>query len=90
LTLLKVRRLCAAGGSKYLCFAGLKYYRENKIELYKDLEKKYLSEKMKVQKIEKQMYYIAHNIRNSKTNSFHNQKRFEKRNYNPNQLQFQF
>jgi len=26
--------------SKYLCFTGLKYYRENKIEIYKDLEKK--------------------------------------------------
>ena len=78
-------------GSKYLCFAGLKYYRENKIEIYRDLEKKYLTDKMRVQTIEKQMYYIAHNIRNRNTNQNHNprysRKRFEERNYHKNQLQ---
>lgn len=78
-------------GSKYLCFAGLKYYRENKIEIYRDLEKKYLTDKMRVRTIEKQMYYIAHNIRNRNTNQNHNprysRKRFEERNYHKNQLQ---
>lgn len=81
-------------GSKYLCFAGLKYYRENEPETYKKLELKYLTEKMTVKNIDRQMYYIAHNIRNTKTNPDHNPKysraRFEQRNYNRQQLQFQF
>ncbi len=78
-------------GSKFLCISGLKYYKENEPEIYKDLEKKYLSEKMKLRDIESQIYYISHNIRNEKTNANHNPKysrqRFEQRNYHPNQLQ---
>ncbi|MDV3472079.1 hypothetical protein CMU02_11875 [Elizabethkingia anophelis] len=81
-------------GSKYLCFAGLKFYKENEPETYKKLELKYLTEKMKLKNIDRQMYYIAHNIRNTKTNPDHNPKysraRFEQRNYNRQQLQFQF
>lgn len=75
-------------GSKFLSLTGLKYYRENKIEIYKDLEKKYLTEKMRVRTIEEQMYYIAHNIRNrgynSKYNPVNKRKKLESNNYNEN------
>jgi hypothetical protein len=78
-------------GSEFLCFAGLKYYKENESKIYKYLEEKYLSEKMKVRTMKEQVYYIAHNIRNTKTNIYNNaknnRKRFEQRNYHPNQLQ---
>ena len=81
-------------GSKFLCFAGLKYYKEFESDIYKDLEKRFLSEKMKVRDTDSQIYYIAHNIRNIKTNPNHNpknsRKRFEQRNYNKQQLQFNF
>ena len=76
--------------SKYLCFTGLKHYKENEPAIFKDLEKQYLSENMKLKNIESQFYYIAHNIRNYKTNLFHNRKRFERRNYNQNQLQINY
>ena len=76
--------------SKYLCFAGLKYYREKEIDKYKDLENKYLTDKIRLRDWEEQLYYIAHNIRNAKTNSIHNRKSFELRNYPQNQLQFNF
>lgn len=58
-------------GSKFLCIAGLKYYKENNPEIYKDLEKKYLSEKRKVRTMEEQLYYLAHNIRNFYNNNFY-------------------
>ncbi len=77
-------------GSKFLCKNGLKYYKETEQEIYKDLEKKYLSEKQKGENFDRQIYFIAHNIRNSKTNQIHNRKRFENRNYKPNQLQINF
>lgn len=77
-------------GSKFLCFAGLKYYKEFESDIYKDLENRFLSEKMKVRDTDSQIYYIAHNIRNIKTNPNHNRKRFENRNYNRLQLQFNF
>lgn len=81
-------------GSKFLCIAGLKHYKENEPETYKRLEKKYLTEKQKGKSFDRQLYLIAHNIRNKKFNPNHNPKysrqRFEKRNYNPNQLQFNF
>ena len=81
-------------GSKFLCFGGLKYYKEFEPNIYKDLEKRFLSEKMKVRDTDSQIYYIAHNIRNIKTNPNHNpknsRKRFEQRNYNKQQLQFNF
>jgi len=41
-------------------------------------------------KINEQIYYIAHNIRNTKTNEFHNRMKFERRNYPDNQLRFDF
>lgn len=81
-------------GSKYLCLGGLKYYKEKQPETYKKLTEKYLTEKQKRQNFERQNYFIAHNIRNAKTNLTHNvrysRKRFEKRNYTPNQLQLPF
>ncbi len=76
--------------SKFLCIAGLKHYKENKPEIYKDLEKRFLTEKQKGKNLDRQIYFIAHNIRNTKTNKEHNQKQFEKRNYKSNQLQFSF
>ena len=77
-------------GSKFLCFGGLKYYKENEPETFDFLTKKYLTDKMKMRTIEDQIYFIAHNIRNAKTNPIHNRLTFEKRNYNPNQLQINF
>lgn len=81
-------------GSKYLCSAGLKYYKENAPNTYKEIELKYLTPKMRNRSMEDQIYYIAHNIRNTKTNTHHNfrnnRKSFEQRNYNTNQLQFNF
>ena len=76
--------------SVYLCITGLKYYREYEPDKYKLIERQYLTEKSKRLKCDEQLYYIAHNIRNSYTNRVHNQKSFEKRNYNQNQLQFNF
>lgn len=77
-------------GSKFLCLGGLKYYKENEPETFDFLTKKYLTDKMKMRTIEDQIYFIAHNIRNAKTNPIHNRITFEKRNYNPNQLQINF
>ncbi len=81
-------------GSLYLCSTGLKFYKETDPEIYKKLSAKYLTDKMKTRPTEKQIYYIAHNIRNTKTNPNHNprnsRERFEQRNYNKYQLQFNF
>lgn len=77
-------------GSKYLCLVGLKYYKENEPEIYKILEEKYLTEDKKNTDMKTQFYYLAHCIRNVKTNLKHNRKRFESRNYNKQQLQFNF
>jgi hypothetical protein len=73
-------------GSKYLCLVGLKYYKENEPEIYKILEEKYLTEDKKNTDMKTQFYYLAHCIRNVKTNIVHNRKRFENRNYNKQQL----
>ncbi|MGV4414372.1 hypothetical protein [Chryseobacterium sp. T1] len=81
-------------GSKFLCVKGLKYYKENQPETYQKLTEKYLTEKQKGKSFDRQNYFIAHNIRNAKTNPTHNPKysreRFEQRNYNKQQLQFNF
>ena len=80
--------------SKYLCFAGLKYYKENDPATYQKLTEKYLSPKNSAASLKDQIYYIAHNIRNHKTNPTHNprnsRERFEKRHYPKQQLQFNF
>ncbi|MBL1219375.1 hypothetical protein JET18_00875 [Chryseobacterium sp. L7] len=94
-----VYRICLVTGldismqkkdSVFLCIAGLKYYRENEPAKYNLVERQYLTKKTKPLKWEEQLYYISHNIRNAYTNKIHNQKSFEKRNYSPNQLQFNF
>lgn len=94
-----ISRICLVTGldismqkkdSVYLCIAGLKYYRENEPAKYNLVERQYLTEKTKPLKLEEQLYYIAHNIRNVYSNRVHNYKSFKKRNYNQNQLQFNF
>lgn len=72
--------------SQYLCFGGLRYYFENDDKIYFELRRKYLREDKYNLMLEDQFYYIAHNIRNVFTNEIHNRKRFEQRNYPPNQL----
>ena len=80
--------------SKYLCSTGLIYYLENEPDIYKRLKDKYLTAEKRGSELRKQIYYIAHNIRNTKTNVEHNKRnnrqRFEQRNYPKHQLQFSF
>ena len=76
--------------SKYLCSAGLKYYKENDPETYQKLKEKFLTREKWHLDLPEQFYFIAHNIRNTKTNEYHNRKKFIERNYNVNQLQFNF
>ncbi|UFK98825.1 hypothetical protein [Kaistella faecalis] len=76
--------------SKYLCFAGLKYYSETEPETYQRLKEKYLTPKKWSLDLPDQFYYIAHNVRNEFFNEIHNRKRFEQRNYPKHQLQFSF
>lgn len=81
-------------GSKFLCSAGLKYYKENEPKTYELLNKKYLTDDKRKTDLKTQFYYLAHNIRNLKTNPNHNPKysrqRFDQRNYHPDQLQLPF
>jgi len=74
-------------GSKFLCFSGLRYYKECEPQTFKKLSEKYLTIGKRTADLETQLYYIAHSIRNEKTNPHHNRQRFEKRNYHPHQLQ---
>lgn len=76
--------------SIYLCNSGLLWYYENEIKTFIELQRKYLSEDKKKLPLKKQIYYIAHNIRNQSTNLKHNRNRFIERNYSTNQLQFNF
>lgn len=73
--------------SKYLCSTGLKWYYKNDIETYQKLKDRFLTDNKKEIDLEGQIYFISHNIRNYKTNQYNNRKRFEQRNYHPNQLQ---
>ena len=81
-------------GSKFLCVKGLKYYKENQPETYQKLKEKFLTREKWHLDLPEQFYFIAHNIRNTKTNPNHNprnsRKRFEIRNYPKQQLQFNF
>lgn len=76
--------------SKYLCFGGLQWYYETDPEIYRELKEKYLKNEKRPSNLQEEFYYIAHNIRNVFTNEIHNRKRFEKRNYPKQQLQFLF
>lgn len=89
------KRICEVTGldismqkvnSRYLCFSGLKYYQINAPEIFKDLERRYLTIKVKDKDLDAKIYYMARNIRNTKTNKKHNRKRFEAWNYPPEQL----
>lgn len=76
--------------SVYLSNAGLLWYYKNYNKTFLQLQNSFLfSEKRKLKIIE-QIYYIAHNIRNTLTNQYHNRKKFERRNYPDNQLRFDF
>jgi hypothetical protein len=77
-------------GSKFLFFSGLQYYYQNFPNIYNELKEKYLTNEKKETNLKTQFYYLSHNIRNAKTNIVHNRKRFENRNYNKQQLQFNF
>lgn len=76
--------------SKYLHFGGLKYYYENEPETYNLLTKKYLTDEKKNTDLKTQFYYLAHNIRNAKTNPIHNRQKFDNKHYPKQQLQFNF
>lgn len=77
--------------SKFLCSAGLNYYHHNHPEIYQRLANEYLTANKRNADLQTQIYYLAHNIRNTKTNPNHNprnnRQRFEERNYHPHQLQ---
>lgn len=72
--------------SIYLCFEGLRYYFEKHPLIYTNIARKYLKGDKINLGLEEQFYYIAHNIRNQNTNQIHNRRKFEQRNYPPNQL----
>ena len=76
--------------SKYLCVSGLNWYLEHKPKIFNNLCYQYLTKNKRNIDIDKQIYYIAHNIRNTLTNQYHNRKKFEQRNYPDNQLRFDF
>lgn len=77
-------------GSEFICSAGLKYYKENDRKIYQRLKEKYLTRKKWSLDLPEQFYFIAHNVRNKFFNGIHSRKRFEVRNYPPDQLQFNF
>ena len=76
--------------SVYLSNAGLLWYYKNDIKTFLQLQNRFLTSEKRKLKIIEQIYYIAHNIRNTKTNEYHNRNKFVERNYNVNQLQFSF
>ena len=76
--------------SVYLSNAGLLWYYKNDIKTFLQLQNRFLTSEKRKLKIIEQIYYIAHNIRNTKTNEYHNRNKFVERNYNVNQLQFNF
>lgn len=92
-------RLCLVTGlridmqrknSIYLSNVGLLWYYKNDIKTFLQLQNRFLTSDKRKLKIIEQIYYIAHNIRNTKTNEYHNRKKFERRNYPDNQLRFDF
>ena len=95
----QTNRLCLVTGlridmqrknSVYLSNAGLLWYYKNDIKTFLQLQNRFLTSDKRKLKIIEQIYYIAHNIRNTKTNEYHNRNKFIERNYNVNQLQFNF
>ena len=95
----QTNRLCLVTGlridmqkknSVYLSNAGLLWYYKNNIKTFLQLQNRFLTSDKRKLKIIEQIYYIAHNIRNTLTNQYHNRKKFEQRNYPDNQLRFDF
>lgn len=76
--------------SKFLREKALKEIKTNQPDIYLMLEKKYLKDQYKNASEKRQLYLICKNIRDVDSNKRNNRKSFEKRNYNQNQLQFQF
>ncbi|MCT3663215.1 hypothetical protein HZR00_11950 [Elizabethkingia anophelis] len=76
--------------SKFLFITGLKYIRDNEPEMYRTLQRKFLTEKGKRQTENEQMKRICKNIRNRDGNERNNRKAYEKRNYKPGQSQLPF
>jgi hypothetical protein len=60
--------------SKFLCISGVKFYQNNKPEIYKELENR-LSATWKNESIKIRNTEIHHSIRNEYFNKFHNNKR---------------
>lgn len=77
-------------GSRFLREKTLKKIKNTAPELYNELEKKYLTDKARKLPLEKQIYLICKNIRDSESNPRNNRVRFEQRNYHKQQLQFNF
>ena len=77
-------------GSRFLREITLKNIKNTDTELYDELEKMYLTDKAKKLPIEKQIYLICKNIRDTESNPRNNRVRFEQRNYHKQQLQFNF
>lgn len=77
-------------GSRFLREITLKNIKNTAPDIYAELEKKYLTDKAKKLPIEKQIYLICKNIRDSESNPRNNRVRFEQRNYHKQQLQFNF
>ncbi len=77
-------------GSRFLRELTLRKIKDTDTELYNELEKKYLTDKARKLPIEKQIYLICKNIRDSESNPRNNRVRFERRNYHKQQLQFNF
>ena len=95
----QTNRLCLVTGlridmqkknSVYLSNTGLLWYYKNDIKTFLQLQNRFLTSEKRKLKIIEQIYYIAHNIRNTKTNEYHNRNKFIERNYNVNQLQLTF
>ena len=93
----QLKRLCLVTGldismqkkrSIFLREKTLKMIKETDPKTFLELEKKYLTEKAKHFPEERQLYLICKKIRNKDSNPRNNRKRFEDRNYPPDQLQF--
>lgn len=77
-------------GSKFLREKTLKMIKETDPKTFLELEKKYLTAKAKHFPEERQLYLICKNIRDTDSNPRNNRKRFDDRNYPPDQLGFDF
>lgn len=77
-------------GEPYLKREGLRFLKENNPFRYNKIKDKFLSHKLLKSTEEKQIENIEKNIKNRIYNEEHNNISFQRRNYHPNQAQFQF